>query len=353
ALRPHRVLRRDRRPADHRARRPRRVDRLPLPAVLRLAERVRRAARRRARWAVLDRAAARRGAAQAALPPRHQRAAHPLPRARGGGGDLRLHAGARGAAPVAHRAAGEERAGPHHLPAALRPALRLRPRPPRRDPRGRRRAVPRGRRRARGAGGAAPHDAGRARARRRRRGGGVHPGRGRVGGVRAGAGGGRRRAGARDRRAPRGGAGVQGHGELLARLDRRLHLHGPLARRRAPLGARPQAAALARHRRPGGGAHLRAPRGGGRRAQLGLPLHVDPRRVVHPVRAHPPGAHGGDARLHPLAHPPRRPARRPRRAADDVRARRHPHPARDRARAPRGVPGVAPRARGQRRARPA
>ena len=39
-------------------------------------------------------------------------------------------------------------------------------------------------------------------------------------------------------------------------------------------------------------ADVRPPRGARRRTQLGLPLHVDPRRVVHALRAHPARLHG-------------------------------------------------------------
>jgi hypothetical protein len=73
-------------------------------------------------------------------------------------------------------------------------------------------------------------------------------------------------------------AHVQGDGELLAALDRPLHLHRPLARRGQPLRARAEAARLASARLAGGGAHLWAPRTDGRRAQLGLPLHLGARR---------------------------------------------------------------------------
>ena len=69
----------------------------------------------------------RSAAQQAALPPRHQHAADPVPRHRGRGGDLRLHADP---SPRAHQPAGppgEDGPGRDPLPGPVRPALRLRP----------------------------------------------------------------------------------------------------------------------------------------------------------------------------------------------------------------------------------
>ena len=74
-------------------------------------------------------------------------------------------------------------------------------------------------------------------------------------------------------------------------LGRAQHLRGPLARDGQPLGADAEAAHLAAARLDRRRADLRAARDDRRRAQLGLPLHLDPRRVVHALRAHAPRLH--------------------------------------------------------------
>ena len=67
-----------RRPADRRAGHHRRVDRLVLLPPVRLAQRVRRPARRRARRALPDPPGRRRLHDQADVPPRHRRPGHPV-----------------------------------------------------------------------------------------------------------------------------------------------------------------------------------------------------------------------------------------------------------------------------------
>ena len=47
-------------------------------------------------------------------------------------------------------------------------------------------------------------------------------------------------------------------------------------------------------------ADVRPARGAGWRAQLGLPVHLDPGRLVHALRTHPVGLHGRGGRVHGL-----------------------------------------------------
>ena len=141
-----------------------------------------------------------------------------------------------------------------------------------------------------------------------------------------------RRADAAGRPGRRGGAGVgrrrptadawpaeellglfDRHGAVLARLAGPLDLPGPLARDGRPLGHHPQADDLRPDRRAGRRAHRRPARAGRRRAQLGLPLHLDPRRLVLgpcPARA---GLHRGGRGVRALAARPGRRAGRARR----------------------------------------
>ncbi len=80
-----------------------------------------------------------------------------------------------------------------------------------------------------------------------------------------------------------------------------VHLHRPLAGDGGPLGDDPQAADLRPDRRAHRRGHGRPARAGRRRAELGLPLHLDPGRLVlglRPARAsatarrRPPSASG-------------------------------------------------------------
>ena len=92
SLRTDRRLRRHRRPLYRRPGRHGRIDRLPVPAPLRLAVGLRRPRRRRAWRPLPDRAVARGRRPQAALSPRHQRAADAVPRRRRRRRAVRLHA---------------------------------------------------------------------------------------------------------------------------------------------------------------------------------------------------------------------------------------------------------------------
>ena len=122
------------------------------------------------------------------------------------------------------------------------------------------------------------------------------------------------------RREPRGDRRV------LAQLARHRPLpRPPLARAAAALGARAEGADLRadrrRRRRPDDVAAGDA----GRRAQLGLPLHVDARRDADAVGALLARPQLGGRRLHPVRRRPR--AQRRRLAADHVRRRRRARPA--------------------------
>ena len=79
----------------------------------------------------------------------------------------------------------------------------------------------------------------------------------------------------------------------------------------------------------------------GRRAQLGLPLHVDPRLDVHAAGAALPQPRLGGGRVHAVHRRPR--DQRGRRAADHVRHRRAPRPDRVDARRPHRLRGRAAR----------
>ncbi len=103
--------------------------------------------------------------------------------------------------------------------------------------------------------------------------------------------------------------------------------------------------------RDGRGADDVAARDAGRRAQLGLPLHVDARLDVHPAGAALPQPRLGGRRVHAVRRRPR--AQRGRRAADHVRHRRPPRPDGVDARRPLGLRRRAAGAGRQRRLRPA
>ena len=161
--------------------------------------------------------------------------------------------------------------------------------------------------------------------------------RGRVGGVHHG-GGGRRACRARRPRPTTRSRRSRTRSELLAQLDRSVAVPRALARDRQPLRARAQAAVLTDARLADRRADVRAARADRRRAQLGLPVHVDPRRVVHAVRADPARLHRRGGRVHALdpraLHGPQ-----PRRVdADHVRPRRPQGAHRVDAAEPRGLP---------------
>ena len=88
------------------------------------------------------------------------------------------------------------------------------------------------------------------------------------------------------------------------------------------LGAGDQGPDLHADRRDGGRADHVAARDAGRRAQLGLPLHVDARLDLHAAGAALPQPRLGGRRVHAVRRRPR--AQRGRRAADHVRDRRAP-----------------------------
>ena len=111
---------------------------------------------------------------------------------------------------------------------------------------------------------------------------------------------------------------------VLAPLALTVAIQGPLARDGAPLGARAEAPDLpadGRDRRRADDEPARADR---RRAELGLPLHLDPRHRLLPLRAAPARLHRGGGRVHGLAHRPLPRARgeRVRPAPDHVPDRR-------------------------------
>ena len=89
----------------------------------------------------------------------------------------------------------------------------------------------------------------------------------------------------------------------------------------------------------------------GRRAQLGLPLHLDPRLHLHPAGAPLPQPRLGGGRVHAVRRRPR--AQRGRSAPDHVRDRRAPRPDRVHARRPLRLRGRQPRADRERRLRSA
>ena len=92
-----------------------------------------------------------------------------------------------------------------------------------------------------------------------------------------------------------------------------------------------------------------------RRAQLGLPLHVDSRRVLLPLRPPPPRLHRGSGRVRQLARRPlpRAHGQRVGPASDHVRDRRQPRPRGDHPRSLRGLPRIRTCAGRQRSRRPA
>ena len=116
---------------------------------------------------------------------------------------------------------------------------------------------------------------------------------------------------------------------LLARLARRRpHPRPPLPRSDPALGADHQGPDLHADRRHRGRAHHVAAGDAGRRAQLGLPLHLDARLDLHAAGAPLPQPRLGGRRVHAVRR--RRRADRGRVAADHVRHRRPAGADRDR-----------------------
>ena len=119
------------------------------------------------------------------------------------------------------------------------------------------------------------------------------------------------------------------HDALLAHLGRpRPHSRPRVARADPAFRAGDQGPHLHADRGDGRGAHHLAARDPGRRAQLGLPLHLDPRLDVHAAGAALAQPRLGGRRVHAVRRRPR--AQRRRLAADHVRDRRPARPHRDR-----------------------
>ena len=194
-------------------------------------------------------------AAETALPARHLRSADALSLRRWRGRGFRLHADRGRAARARRRPAREDgpRRGP--LPHGVPAALRLRAGHPHRRADRRRRPL---RRRERPGARVPPPRLGPGAHRGRGGGGGVHASRRRVGVLRLRAGGAGRGVAVRRPRLRR--AGVQGHGQLLARLGGPLDLPRPLARDGEPLRPDAQAAHLAALRLDRRRPHLRPAR---------------------------------------------------------------------------------------------
>ena len=135
----------------------------------------------------------------------------------------------------------------------------------------------------------------------------------------------------------------------------RVELHRPVAGDGQPVGYHAEAADLRADRRAGCRAHHRAPRADRRGAELGLPLHLDPGRVVLHLRAAGPGVRGRSRGVRRLAARPRRRAGRERLrpAEDHVPGRRHLGPGGGEPGSLRGLARVPAGADRQRRGRPA
>src|SRR6185369_14481776 len=93
---------------------------------------------------------------------------------------------------------------------------------------------------------------------------------------------------------------VQGDDELLAGLGGTFEISRPLARDGEPVGADAEAADVAAAWFDRGGADVRAAGADRRPAQLGLSLHLDPRRVVHALCPDAARLHRGSAGVHAL-----------------------------------------------------
>ena len=115
----------------------------------------------------------------------------------------------------------------------------------------------------------------------------------------------------------------------------------PLARADPALGPGDQGPHLHADGRDRGGADHVPARDPWRRAQLGLPLHLDARLDLHPAGAALPQPRLGGRRVHAVRR--RSGGQRGRRAADHVRDRRPPRPHRDDARRPLRLCGRAAR----------
>ena len=138
---------------------------------------------------------------------------------------------------------------------------------------------------------------------------------------------------------------------LLARLARSgAHSGPPLPRSDPALGPGDQGPHVHAHRRHRRGADHVAAGDAGRRAQLGLPLHLDARHDLHAAGAPLAQPRLGGRRVHAVRRRPR--GDRGRLATDHVRDRRPPRPDRVDPRRPLRLRGRAARADRQRRLRP-
>ena len=265
--------------------------------------------------------------------------------------------GRRGCGHAPHAPAGRRRRRPHARPhrrvhrgpgrdrARLRAGVRLRPHAGGVDDAGRRR--PRGGGDRRRADVRAPVEPG-ARDRGEPRPGQARPEGGRAS-VRLHDVGGRARRPARRRR---GGGQDRRHDALLAVMARtRAHSRPPLARPGAALRARDQGPHLHADRCDRRRADDVAPGDARRRAELGLPLHVDAGHDLHAAGAPLAEPRLGGRRVHAVRRGPR--GQRGRRAADHVRDRRSPRPDRVDPRPPVRVRGGQARPDRERRVRPA
>ncbi len=291
-LSPHRGTRGHRRFAHGSTHRDQRHHRLVLPRALRQPLGVRQPARRRTRRSIPHPLS--RLPHQAALPTGLQRGDDPFPRAAGRRGGRRLHGPGRQRrhrSTARNRPPGSGRPRASRVLAALPPTLRLRTHTTHSD-----------NRRRSGSGVRLPcrypHATHLCTSCARRRGRHLD--------IRAGH---RRKRGCRPgmehphptARGRRGGPPVQPHPGLLAELAAPQPVSRPLAGNGEPLSARSQTAGVPADRCAGRRAdHIAAGRTR-RHPQLGLSLHLDPRRRVHHIRADDARVHRRGRRLHGLA----------------------------------------------------
>src|SRR5262245_16774874 len=140
---------------------------------------------------------------------------------------------------------------------------------------------------------------------------------------------------------------------VLAPLAAQVSLPGPLARDGQPLSLDAEAADFRADRGDRRGTNLQPSRRDRRGAQLGLPLHLGPRRGFHPLRLPTLGVDERGRAVHGLAGAARHRRSPPWPLADHVRHRRPPPIARGSTRPSGGLPRLAPGAHRQRRLRTA
>src|SRR5215831_18663380 len=123
-------------------------------------------------------------------------------------------------------------------------------------------------------------------------------------------------------------------------MDRPVPVRRPLARNGAPFRPRPEAADLRADRRDCRGAHVQPAGGNWRRAQLGLPLRLDPGCGIHGLRLPAPRLVRRSRTVHALSGFSLQRARSRRVAADHVWNRRAEASGRGDARSPRRLRGI-------------